>query len=253
MHYFGVVEKIDIFAASTFSTITYMKKIFALFMMLSVMSVFAQDNASQIIPFNGLVTDMLGTPLKGVKVYVLAKSYAAKTDKEGKFGLSNVKPSDTLHVEYKKEKYDIPVNGKRSMKIILGDQMTPSAEENQELVDVGYGYVKRREVLQASNGIPGEVLRRSGKNTLLEALSGLVPGLNITSGGAFGQGSKATIRGIGTINASTEPLYLIDGVETSSLDFVNLNDVESVEVMKDASIYGAKGANGAILVHMKKY
>lgn len=216
------------------------------------MSVFAQDNSSQFVPFNGLVTDMLGTPLKGVKVYVLAKSYAAKTDKEGKFGLSNVKPTDTLHVEYKKDKYAIPVNGKRSMKIILGNQM-PEAVEDQDFVDVGYGYVKRREVLQASNGIPGEVLRRTGKTNLLEALSGLVPGLNITSGGAFGQGTKATIRGIGTINASTEPLYLIDGVETSSLDFVNLNDVESVEVMKDASIYGAKGANGAILVHMKKY
>lgn len=228
-----------------------MKKLFAWFLMISALSMSAQDKSNNVVPFNGLVTDMLGTPLKGVKIYVVTKSFAAKTDKEGKFGLSNVKPSDTLHVEYKKEKYDIPVNGKRSMKIILGNQM-PEAQEDQDLVDIGYGYVKRREVLQATNGIPGEVLRRTGKTNLLEALTGLVPGLKVSSSGVPGQSVSVNMRGIGSINQSSEPIYLIDGVQTSSLDYVNLNDVESVEVMKDASIYGANGANGAILVHLRK-
>ena len=75
-------------------------------------------------------------------------------------------------------------------------------------------------------------------------MQGLVPGLKVSNG-------RAVIRGIGTINSSSDPLFILDGVEVPSLSFVNLNDVERVEVQKDGSIYGVKGANGVILVTSK--
>ena len=85
---------------------------------------------------------------------------------------------------------------------------------------------------------------RTGRTNILDALQGLVPGLTVSNG-------RAVIRGIGTINSSSDPLFILDGVEVPSLSFVNLNDVERVEVQKDGSIYGVKGANGVILVTSK--
>lgn len=205
-----------------------------------------------IVPFNGIVTDLTGTPLRGVKIYVTDANYAAKSDKKGRFGLSNVKETDTLHVVFHKVHYDIPVAGRKAIRIRLADQAAPQAEEDVALADIGYGFVSRRELLTASNGISGEVLRRTGKNNLLEALTGLVPGLNVHSSGIPGGAVSSTIRGIGSINSGNEPLYIVDGVEVATLDMINLNDVESVEVMKDGSIYGSRGANGIISVHLKK-
>ena len=110
---------------------------------------------------------------------------------------------------------------------------------------IGYGFVKRRESCSATTGIPGEVLVRTGRTNVLEAMQGLVPGLTVSNG-------RAIIRGIATINSVTDPLYIVDGVEVQSLSFVSVYDVDRVEVLKDANIYGAKGANGAILVTTKR-
>jgi len=79
-------------------------------------------------PFNGVVTDLFGTPVKGAKIWVVRK-LESTSDKEGKFGLTNVNTSDTLHVRYKKKVYDIPVNGRKSVRIKLGDMI--EAEEDE--------------------------------------------------------------------------------------------------------------------------
>lgn len=195
-------------------------------------------------PFNGLITDIAGNPIKGAKIYVINDKYFARSNKKGQFGLTNVYPTDTLHVLYQKQLYDIPVAGRKSIRIHLGDQL--QAQEDEELVAFGYGWIKRRENVQPSNGISGEVLVRMGRNSIMESLVGLVPGLMV------GPNGKAIIRGISSINLSTEPLYLVDGVVTESFDYVNVYDVDHVEVLKDASIYGSRGANGAILVFTKR-
>ena len=104
--------------------------------------------------------------------------------------------------------------------------------------------MKRRESCSATTGIPGEALVRTGRTNVLEAMQGLVPGLKVSNG-------RAVIRGIATINSVTDPLYIVDGVEVQSLSFVSVYDVDRVDVLKDANIYGAKGANGAILVTTK--
>ena len=202
----------------------------------------AQDSSKE-EPFNGIITDLSGNPIKGAKVFVVSSKYFSRTNKKGQFGLTNVLPTDTIHVVYQKVQYDLPVEGRKSARIRLGDQM--EAQEDEELVAYGYGWVKRRENSMPSSGIPGEVLVRTGRTNVLASLEGLVPGLTIVGG-------KATIRGINSLNLSTDPLYVLDGVVVSSLDYITVYDVEHVEVLKDASIYGSQGANGAILVFTKR-
>ena len=222
-----------------------MKKLFFSIMIsvFACVAVFAQKQKA--VPFNGVVADILGQPLKGARVWVVSPDYYTTTDKKGKFGLTNVQPTDTLHIKYKKQLYLIPVDTMKSVRVRLGDELKYEVRQDDELVNTGYGFVKRRESCNSSTGISGEVLVRTGRTDVLEALQGLVPGLTITNG-------KAIIRGLATINGSSDPLFLVDGVEVESLSFVNVYVVDKVEVLKDANMYGVKGANGAILVTTKR-
>lgn len=206
-------------------------------------AVFAQEQKA--VPFNGVVADILGQPLKGAKVWVVDPNYYTTTDKKGKFGLTNVQPTDTLHVKYKKQLYLIPVDTMKSVRVRLGDELKYEVRQDEELVNTGFGFVKRRESCNSSTGISGEVLVRTGRIDLMEALQGLVPGLTIING-------KAVIRGLATIYGSSDPIYIVDGVEVESLSYVNVYSVDRVEVLKDANMYGVKGANGAILVTTKR-
>ncbi|MBD5356078.1 MAG: TonB-dependent receptor plug domain-containing protein [Bacteroides sp.] len=201
------------------------------------------------VPFNGLLLDNQLKPKKGVKIYVKNPRRYATTDKQGRFGLTDVAPDDTLTlVISRKEKLRIPVEGCRGMRIILAGDGAVKGENDDEIANTGYGYVKRREYTGVSSGISGEKLRSTGENDVLGALKGLVPGLTIT--GSKGNYS-VNIRGIKSLTLSNEPLYLVDGIEVVSLDFLSLYDVENVEVIKEASQYGSRGANGAILVTTK--
>ena len=206
-------------------------------------AVFAQKQKA--VPFNGVVADLLGQPLKGARVWVVDPNYYTTTDKKGKFGLTNVQPTDTLHIKYKKQLYLIPVDTMKSVRVRLGDELKFDVQQDEELVNTGFGFVKRRESCNSTTGISGEMLVRTGRTDVLEALQGLVPGLTITNG-------KAIIRGLATIYGSSDPIYIVDGVEVESLSYVNVYSVDRVEVLKDANMYGVKGANGAILVTTKR-
>ena len=224
-----------------------MKRIFFLILCICTFMMASAQNKKD-VPFNGIVEDAIGTPLKGARIWVVSPNFYSVSDKKGQFGLTNVQPTDTIHVRYKKQVYDVPVAGRKSMRVRIADEVKVEAQEDENLVNIGYGFVKRRESCSSSSGIPGEVLVRTGRTNLLDAMQGLVPGLTVSNG-------RAVIRGVGTINGSTDPLFILDGVESSSLSYVNVNDVESVSVLKDASstaIYGAKGANGVILVTTKR-
>lgn len=211
----------------------------------------AQQPDKQGVPFNGLITDVLGKPLKGAKIYVVSPRVYARSDKKGRFGLTDVKATDTLHVLYKKLQYTFPVEGRKSIRIKLGDQLSSEAAEDQELVFWGYGYVKRRESVEVSNGISGEELQRMGRANLLDCLAGQIPNLRVSSSGRPGENPAVSMRGINSINSPQTPLFVVDGMIVESLEFVNVYDVERVEILKDASIYGSRGANGAILVTLK--
>ncbi len=202
------------------------------------------------VPFNGLLLDRELKPKKGVKIYVKDPKRYTTTDKKGRFGLTDVQPDDTLTLELsKKEKIRIPVNGARGIKIVLAGDGTAKGEDDEELANTGYGYVKRREFSGVSSGISGDRLRATGARDILSGLKGLVPGLNVS--GARGDES-VNIRGIKSFMSSTTPLYVVDGIVVSSLDFISIYDVDHVEVIKDGSQYGSRGANGAIVVTTKK-
>lgn len=201
------------------------------------------------VPFNGLVLDRDMKPKKGVKVYVKDPKRYASTDKQGRFGLTDVLPDDTLHlVVSKKETVLIPVEGRLGIRIVLAGDGRANSQNDEEIANTGYGYVKRREFTGVSSGISGDRLRATGARNVMSALKGLVPGLNVT--GAAGDQS-VTIRGQHSLTLSNEPLYVVDGVTVNSLDFLSIYDVDHVEVIKEASMYGSRGANGAIVVTTK--
>lgn len=201
------------------------------------------SNAGDLL--NGIAVDGAGNGIKGVKVWHKNRSNYTKTDKKGRFGLSDISAGDTITVEYRKQTYRVPIGTSGGIRIIIVDGNVNSSPD-EELVNHGYGWVKRREYNSASNGISGDRLRATGQTTILKALAGLVPGLDVSPNG------KVTLRGRTSIMSDDQPLFLVDGNIVASLDMINLGSVERVEVLKDGSIYGSRGANGAILVYTKR-
>lgn len=229
-------------------------KRFTAILLCAVATLTAATSAAQEhkIPFNGEVTDGAGKAIRTARVWHRSERDYALTDRAGRFGLTDVGPSDTLRILVKKRCYAIPVEGRRSMRIRLFDETQAAAEEAPEFVSLGYGFVARRERTNATNYISGEDLRRSGFTDILSALQGRVPGLDITGRGLQGgDGMQLTMRGTRSFKADSTPAFVVDGVIVPSFEGINLNDVDYVEVMKEATVYGSNGANGAILVHTK--
>jgi hypothetical protein len=180
-----------------------------------------------------------------MKVQVKGRNSHTVSDKQGRFGLTDVPADAVLSFSYKKIKFELPVNGRRSMRVILVDGSVMNAEESQELIDTGYGYVKRREQTSRSGVITGEELRSMGQMDLQEAMLGAVPGLQLVNG-------ELTLRGSTSVTTSSAPLIFVDGIETTTLSNVSINQVESVSVSRDGSMYGARGANGVIHITLIK-
>lgn len=201
-------------------------------------------------PFNGVVLDMYGKPIKGVRVWTKYEGAYAVTDKEGRFGLSSAQPDDVLHLRMAKKSpvVEVPLEGRESIRVVLVPEGVREAREDDDLRNLGYGYVKNRERLTAQDGLTGAQLRMTGARDLMEALRGIVPGLEVKQTGRNGDES-ATMRGIHSFNANANtPLFVIDGVVVDTFKGVSLNDIDKVEVLKDAPMYGVRGANGAIVV-----
>lgn len=219
-------------------------------LLISLLAVLAlSTSALARVPFNGVLLTLQGEPIKNARVFVKSPRDYALTNKKGEFGLTDIAPTDTLNVLVKKQLYRIPVDGKRSMRIRLADEKNVQTEEDQQLVDIGFSYVPRRERTTPSNFISGDDLRRSGCTNVLAALQGRVPGLNITTNGTMGDAEEISMRGTRTIKGNSTPLFFIDTMKVPSFEGLSINDVDYVEVMKEASVYGSEGANGAIIVH----
>lgn len=217
-----------------------MKRIFLL--LLSLICLLAASAEDQF--FNGIIEDGIGRGVKGVKIWLSDKHQYTKSDKHGKFGLEKVVEGDTLHLEFRKSVYAIPVGKERGMRIILSEAHIDYSPDTQ-LANYGYGWVSRRDNTGTQSGITGERLVATGQSNILDALAGLVPGLDVSPTGGV------KIRGTISFD-QTQPLFIVDGNYVSSLDFVNIHSVDHVEVLKDATIYGSRGAAGAILVFTKR-
>jgi TonB-linked SusC/RagA family outer membrane protein len=138
---------------------------------------------------------------------------------------------------------------------VLNVEMTDAVNDLNEVVVIGYGTQKKALVTGANLNVKGDQIAKLNTSTAMEALQGIATGVSITrNSGEPGAGTKASIRGLGTIGNSA-PLYIVDGVSVSNIDYLNGSDIESIDVLKDAAssaIYGSRGANGVILVTTKK-
>ena len=198
----------------------------------------------------GTVSDSQG-PVIGASVVEKGTTNGVVTDFDGNFTL-NVKPGATLVVSY---------IGYTTQEIAVGNQsnfaVTLQEDNNSldEVVVVGYGTMKKKLVTGATVQVKGEDIAKLNTTNALEAMQSQTPGVQITqSSSQPGKGYKVYIRGIGT-TGDAQPLYVIDGVAGGNLDGINPNDIESIDVLKDAAsaaIYGARAANGVILVTTKQ-
>ena len=199
----------------------------------------------------GTVKDASGEPMIGVTV-AAGKGAGAVTDLNGRFTLTNVSPSTTLNISYV---------GYKPMSIKVGSQSNINVtleEDNTTLEDVvviGYGTMKRKDLTGSVASVTGEKLAANPVSTVAEALQGQLPGVNVISqDGRPGGTMSIRVRGGGSITQSNEPLFVVDGVQVSSIDDIAADNIESIDVLKDAAstaIYGARGANGVILITTK--
>lgn len=228
-----------------------MKKLLSVLFLLSftLASVYAQN-----IQVKGtVVSGVDNEPLHGVNVVVKGTTNGGITDLNGNFTLS-VPADATLSITYIGFKsQEVAVKGQGFLKIVLLED----SEALDEVVVVGYGVQKKSVVTASIAKVSSDDLEGKTRLRADDALKGMAAGVNVTSSsGQPGSKSMIRVRGIGTINNS-EPLYIIDGMPTdqNGMESVNPADIESIEVLKDAAsgaIYGARAANGVILITTKK-
>ncbi len=215
---------------------------------------------------SGTVTDDTGEGLPGVNVLIKGTTTGTQTDLDGNYRLS-VSDGATLVFSYVGfETQEIEVGARTTIDLVLS-----GATELQEVVVVGYGSTLKKELTGAVASIDNEQISRLPVNTPDQALQGLASGVFVTgSSGTPGGSFDIRVRGTSSINASNQPLYVIDGVIVQSgdvtrdnvggqdqnvLNTINPQDIESIQVLKDASstaIYGARGANGVVLITTKR-
>ena len=199
---------------------------------------------------SGTVTDNSGEPIIGATVLVVGQSgNGAVTDIDGNFTLQ-AKPGSTLSISYIGYKNQ-EVKAGTGLKIVLEDE----SKLLNEVVVTGYTTQRKADLTGAISVVSVDELAKQNENNPIKALQGRVPGMNISADGSPSGSATVRIRGIGTLN-NNDPLYIIDGVPTKAgMHELNGNDIESIQVLKDAasaSIYGSRAANGVIIITTKK-
>ncbi|WP_026715264.1 SusC/RagA family TonB-linked outer membrane protein [Flavobacterium daejeonense] len=205
------------------------------------------------ITVKGTVKDKAAVPIPGVNVFVKGTQTSASTDFDGKYSI--VVPNKDAQIEFS-------FIGFASQTITVGQKTTIDvtlSEDNQtleEVVVVGYATVKKKDVTSSIASVKGKELQTMTVGNVTESLQGKVAGVQITGAGGPGAQPRVLIRGISTVNLSTDPLYVVDGIPMgTSINFLSNNEIESMDVLKDASasaIYGSRASNGVILITTKK-
>ena len=226
----------------------------------TVASVMAVDKS-----IKGKVIDEAGAGLPGVSVVLKGTQRGASTDANGDFSM------EIPEAVVGQAVLIFSFVGYVSKEVVLGNQsevavsLTPETNALAEVVVVGYGTVRKSDLTGAVGTVKGDVLQERPASSLNQGLSGRITGVNVSSNsGRPGGRANIRIRGASSISVSNNPLYVIDGVilnavdlqnGSTPIDYLNPNDIASIEVLKDASstaIYGARGANGVILVSTKR-
>lgn len=219
---------------------------FTLLALMLTICLYAQESSVK-----GVVVDETNTPLIGATVQVKGTSAGAVTDIDGNFTLK-MKKGNTLVISYIGYKtQEVKYTGQPSVSI----KMTPDNQSLDEVVVVGYGAMKRSDLTGSVASVAVKDIEGFQSSSIAGALGGQVAGVQITStDGTPGAGFSINIRGVGTLTGDSSPLYIVDGFEVESIDHLSNSDIESIEILKDASssaIYGARAANGVVLITTK--
>lgn len=243
----------------------YIKRAFAIVAAaLVTVSMFAQQTM-----VSGVVSDDAGEPVIGAVVFYEGTSVSAITDLDGKYSIKSMPGKTLVFSCFGMKEHRVDLQGQKTINATL----KPESMSIEDAVVIGYGSTSRKDLTGSITSVKADELKKAGSSNVFGSLQGKVAGLNITSqSGEPGAGFQIKIRGNNSINAGTTPLFVIDGVQmdissgeiatTSTtgqgtydpLAFLNPSDIESIEVLKDASataIYGAQGANGVVLITTK--
>jgi TonB-linked SusC/RagA family outer membrane protein len=221
------------------------------YFLIILLFILSQVSWAQNGAIKGTVIDSNGDPLPGVNVVIKGTTNGTVTDLDGNYTL-NAGLEDVLVFSFVGfMSQELPVNGQSEINVTLADDTS----DLDEFVVVGYGIQRKSDLTGSISSIKSEELTRLPVSDVTQSLQGRVSGVQITSNsGAPGSGATVRIRGVGTLNNSN-PLFVVDGMLLDNIDFLNPNDVESMEVLKDASataIYGSRGANGVIIVTTRR-
>lgn len=210
------------------------------------------DAAAQMQQLRGKVSDRRGIPLAGVSITIKGGNTGTTTDGEGQYTLSAPANATLVFTYIGFQTKELAAGSSRELNVVLEE----STNQLNEVVVVGYGTQKKVNLTGAVSVVDGDQLAQRQVASTSLALQGAAPGVTITqqSGVPGGDGGTIRIRGVGSINAGSNPLVLVDNVEMS-LDAIDANNIETISVLKDAAaaaIYGSRAANGVILITTKR-
>lgn len=248
----------------------HLKKICGIFAFLLVLFL---SGAAQNGSVRGRVTDENGDPLSGATVKLEETSIGALTDDDGQYTLKNVEPGtykiSISLVEYETLSTDVTVEAGQT--VTFDRKLNPEGSDLDDVVIVGYGTQRKRDITGSIARIDGKDVGDIVGTSFDATLQGKASGVQVIQGSGYaGSGARIRIRGTSTITAGGEPLYVVDGIPITADPFltgenggqnynplasINPNDIESIEVLKDAAaaaIYGSRGANGVILITTKR-
>ena len=206
---------------------------------------------AQGVTVKGTVLDENKEALIGATIQVKGENNGVAAEQDGKFTLK-VKKNATLVVSYIGYlTQEVRLQGKTQITV----QLTPDSKTLDEVIVVGYGTMKKSDLTGSVASVASKDIEGFQTSSVAGALGGQIAGVQITStDGTPGAGFNISIRGVGTLTGDASPLYIVDGFEVSDIDYLSNSDIESIEVLKDASssaIYGARAANGVVLITTK--
>lgn len=226
------------------------KFLFALLLLSASATLYAQKSATAV---SGTVTDKSGAPLAGVTVLVKGTSLGTVTQSDGRYEINVPAGAEALQFSFLgMDPQETIIGSKTTVDAVLG----ANALGIDEVVVVGYGTLTKRELSSSVASIRGEDLdNRTSAFNIMQDMAGKIAGVkNVSFSGKPGGASALRIRGMGSINAGSDPIYVMDGVVGVDPALINPANVESIDVLKDAaatSMYGAQGANGVVIITTK--
>ncbi len=226
-----------------------------MFLLLFLCTIFGVAQAQDGHVVRGAVTSASdGLPLPGVNIIIKGTSTGTITDVNGKYELDVSNPDEAVLVFKFIGFYDqeIPVQNQNAINVDLAESVIGL----DEVVAVGYGTVSKRDLTGSVGSLDAEMVTERGTTGALESMQGAVAGVQVSSStGRIGDGFNIQIRGQNTMSENSEPLYVVDGVITDGIDFLNPQDIGRIDILKDASstaIYGSRGTNGVVIVTTKQ-